>query len=392
MLTLALGGCKERPSPEAPEPLASWGPKVAAGETSAEEEPYAPRFYAPAGGDGKLHVYFLEVDRGESALIVSPTGRTVLVDGGPRAAGRHLVHRLPELLHDSLDLVVLSHAHEDHYGGLAAVTGALGTKRFLDPQVLVPDPGYRKLLDVLKLRHVDIFGPTPDPKKPDAPVRISLGGGATLTLYWPRAAAEPLLAEPDALEKNSVVMRLTYGHTSFLFTGDARAETEEVLLARRIPLHATILKVSAHGADVATTRSFLEFVAPKAAFISEGPPGAPTDRAQVLARLARINARVFLSEAVGEVHAVSDGRRVTVTSERPAPNEAPGASSVFDDPTSDEDEDGTADSGYVASQGGRVFHKASCPGVRAIPEGRRLSFPNRESAAKHRKPAEDCRP
>ena len=102
---LLASACKE---PAPPPPPAS--------PAAAKPAP-APRFLA-GPPDGKLHVYFFDVGRGDAALIVSPEGRTVLVDAGPAAAVDHVTNRLPELLASRLDLVVLTHPHEDHAAGL----------------------------------------------------------------------------------------------------------------------------------------------------------------------------------------------------------------------------------------------------------------------------------
>src|SRR6266542_1000525 len=81
-----------------------------------------------------LTVYFFDVGQGDSALIVSPTGKTVLVDGGPPEAGGHVAERLKALVKGPLDLVILSHPHRDHLGGLADAVRAVGAKAYMDPQ------------------------------------------------------------------------------------------------------------------------------------------------------------------------------------------------------------------------------------------------------------------
>ena len=103
---LVVAACKKESPPPAPAPA---------------PRPSATKHFLGSPPDGKLHVYFLDVGQGDSALIVSPEGRTVLVDAGPPSAVNHLINRLPELLASRLDLVVLTHPAQDHYGALDVV-------------------------------------------------------------------------------------------------------------------------------------------------------------------------------------------------------------------------------------------------------------------------------
>ncbi len=299
---LLVGACEQsRPAP-APKPAAP-AP--------------APRRFFGQPPDGKLHVYFFDVGQGDATLIISPTGRSVLVDAGPGTASLHLASRLPELLTESLDLVVLTHPHADHHGGLAAALGAVGAKKLLEPQLPGTSAEYDALLTALGGRGVEIFSPAPSPSSPDEPLRLPLGGGAELAVLWPRAPAEPLLEGADALELNSIVLRLTYGDTSLLLAGDAREQTERHLLARQAELGATLLKVGAHGAEAASSEDFLQAVHPQAAILSTGPtqPGDTPAKA-VLSRLEALGARIFRTDRDGEVRAESDGQRFTLTPQR----------------------------------------------------------------------------
>ncbi|HEX8538871.1 MAG TPA: MBL fold metallo-hydrolase, partial [Cystobacter sp.] len=204
-----LGACEK--------PAAAPAPAAKAAQASALRY-----FGRPA--DGKLHVYFLDVDQGDATLIVSPTGRTVLVDAGPPSAGAHLANRLPELLTGKLDLVILTHPHADHYGGLSAALGAVGALRLLEPQLPSTPEDYDALLGAIGTSGMEVFSPAPPANS--EPLRLPLGGGAELTVLWPRAPTEPLLTGDNPQELNSIVLRLTYQDTSVLLPGDALEKTE----------------------------------------------------------------------------------------------------------------------------------------------------------------------
>jgi competence protein ComEC len=406
--------------------------------------------------DGKLHVYFFDVGQGDAALIISPEGRTVLVDTGPASAVPHMANRLPELLAARLDLIVLTHPAPDHYGALQGVQQIAEPRRLLEPQLPSTSKEYDAVLMALGSKGVEILSPAPNPSQPQEPLRLPLGGGAELTVLWPRAPSEPLLtaaADPGAAhEANSIVLRLTHGETSVLFAGDARAETEAELVKQRGPaLRSTLLKVSAHGAETATSLEWLQEVRPVAAIISSGasnPQGLPATA--TLERLKAAEAQVFRTDQHGEVHVVSDGKRFTLTTQRTVPGEpttgpriiepqaedlvfkplvtpepAPVAKAVPAKAVSAKspepadlsrfkqvvemdqlgtpkamDKGGRTGKGatkagtgrYVGSSRSDVFHVPDCRNARRISPENVVWFSTREAAAKDRRPAKDCNP
>lgn len=304
VLLAAVTACE--PSAPAPQPAAA--------------RPAEGRRYFGAPPDGKLHVYFFDVGMGDAALIVSPDGKTVLVDSGPASAANHLVNRLPELLRKPLDLIVLTHAHDDHYGALGPVIRRVGAKRLLEPRADDTPSDYQALLSNLDAQKVERISPLPLGSETAPPLR--LGDGVELTVLWPRTPDEPLLDVSGAgAEANSLVLRLTHGDTSILFAADAHARTVAHLLERKLPLKATLLKVPAHGAEGPTTQALLDAVRPRAALISVG-----RDRAGAAdgtrKRLDAAGAHVFSTDVDGEVQVVGDGKTLVITPQR-LPENAP---------------------------------------------------------------------
>jgi competence protein ComEC len=377
LAALLVCACEQPPS--APPP----GPKPS---------PTLARRYFGRPADGKLHVYFFDVGQGDAVLIISPTGRTVLVDAGPTTAGTHLANRLPELLTDKLDLVVLTHPHPDHYSGLAAAVGAVGARKLLEPQLPHTPSGYDALLTSLAGNGVEVFSPSPP--SADEPLRLPLGGDTELTVLWPRAPTEPLLVGESAQELNSIVLRLTYKDTAVLLAGDARERTESHLLERKVPMRATLLKVGAHGDSSASSAPFLDAVHPGAAIISTGVNPRGTPMKAVLDRMVVQKVRVFRTDREGEVHAISDGQRFTLTTQRRPAGTPAGTSEVFagfGDSSGQVPVSGKAQ--YVAIRNSRHFHLPECRSVRRLKEKNLLSFVNRDEAlAQHYEPARDCKP
>jgi competence protein ComEC len=351
-----------------------------------------------------LSVYFFDVGQGDAALIVSPSGKTVLIDAGPPEADEQLVPRVRQLVQGPLDLVILTHPHLDHLGGMVRVLQAVGARRFMDPGFDHPSEAYRKLLEVVGHDVDQVMTPTPNPKNPEAPLTIGLGEGTSLSIFWPRVPQQPFLkntrSDPNS---NSIVARLNHGGTSFLFMGDAEPETEAALLARSVDLRATVLKVGHHGGRHSSTAPFLASVRPQAAVISCGVGneyGHPT--AEALQRLGAQGARVLRTDRDGEVLAVSDGDRVTFTTRKggtpplvisggPAGPSAPLLPTV-EAPRRAAPPLGTGPTRYVGLKGSKVFHREDCATLKRSKTQGRTLYTDRDSALRERRPSEDCKP
>jgi competence protein ComEC len=353
-----------------------------------------------------LSVYFFDVGQGDAALIVSPSGKTVLIDAGPPEADDRLAPRVRQLVPGPLDLVILTHPHLDHLGGMARVIQTVGVRRFMDPGFDHPSEAYRKLLEVVGHDAHQVMTPTPNPKTPEAPLTIGLGEGASLSIFWPRVPQEPFLknTRSDA-NSNSIVARLTYGGTSFLFMGDAEPETEAALLRKSLDFSATVLKVAHHGGRYSSTAPFLAAVRPQAAVISCGAGndyGHPTQ--ETLQRLGGVGARVLRTDQDGEVLAVSNGDTVTFTSSKgdapplvvpggPASPSAPLPPPV-DTPAREARSTPARAEGtrYIGLKGSKVFHREDCSALRRAKTQGRTVYTDRDSALRERRPSEDCKP
>jgi competence protein ComEC len=367
-----------------------------------------------------LTVHFFDVGQGDAALIISPSGKTVLIDGGPPEAGEHLAARLRQLVRAPLDLVILTHPHLDHLGSMKDAIQAVGAKRYMDPGFDHPSAAYRDLLEFVGQEVGQVMTPQPNPQSPDTFLTIGLGEGVTLTVYWPRHPREPFLknTRSDA-NSNSIVARLTYGKTAFLFTGDAEPDTEEALLRKGVDYTSTVLKVAHHGGKHSSTKPFLAAVKPRAAVISSrqgNEYGHPTPEA--LERLESVGAHIFRTDQGGEIKAVSNGTTVTLQAEvgntapvvvpgevKPSPGNAIASPSptrsvqnpvpvAYKPPPTPTPAPTPATSAlrFVSLKGSEVFHREDCATLKRAKTKERKVYTSRAAAARERRAAEDCNP
>ncbi len=335
----------------------------------------------------------ISVGQGDAALIVSPTGKTVLVDGGPPEGTERLLQTLKRRQISSLDLVILTHPHLDHLGGLSQVVAQLPVRTFLDAGYPSTSPPYAALLKRLADKGIAV-------KNAAAGRNIDIGDGATLTLLGPPS---PFLTNTRSdVNANSVVVRLTWRGRTALLTGDSEPETEQYLLAQvqkgQVELRAELLKVAHHGGRYSSTEAFLRAVSPKLAFISVGPGndyGHPT--ADAMGRVVSAGATIYRTDLQGDLTAVSTDGQPWVVKAEPAPavmkqHHGTGPAAPPPSPSPPAPAAATHE-GYVASSNSKVFHKRSCPAAARIFPTNRISYPTRAAAVQSgRQPSGDCKP
>ena len=264
-----------------------------------------------AGTGGPLVITFIDVGQGDSELIRSPGGKSVLIDAGDAHGGAAVLNTLSKIGAASLDLVYMTHPHDDHIGGMKAVLAQFLPGLFFDPAFPNPTKTYDALLAYVKDRGIPY-------KVARRGQQTDIGGGVTLLALAPEL---PFLkgtrSDPNS---NSIILRLTYNQFTALFTGDSEVETEQRLLASGQALSATVLKVAHHGSRYASTDAFLHAVAPKVGIISCGTGnvyGHP--HAEALARLAAAGVKVHRTDLEGTITLTTHGGDPMVQSERSPP-------------------------------------------------------------------------
>ena len=294
---------------------------------------------SPSGGELRVHVLDVGPANGDSILIVSPTGKTVLIDAGDTGKGKAVLEALKRNNVQQLDYFIGTHPHPDHLGGADEVLKAIKVLNVIDngqgpdvPQSLAPKkpaeptgkkpaskPAPTKRLDpagaITKFydeykEAITQSGAQYEKAVPGT--KYDLGGGARLTILGPN---EPLFTRdkmstggnlPNA---NSVVARIDYGDFSMLLPGDAEEQTEHQLLTKDLNLKAKILKLAHHGSKYATAQDFLDRVKPEVAIVSSGEWNRYGHPAQaVLDRLKSVNAKLYRTDLQGEITISTKGK------------------------------------------------------------------------------------
>ncbi len=260
---------------------------------------------------GELRVTIFDVGQGDAIFIESSTGRQALIDGGPPDGGvlRQLSERMG-FFDRSLDFVLATHPDKDHIGGLPDVLARYDVAEI----VLTENRGESAAAEAF-LAGVETEGAAITYARRG--MVFDLGAGALLTILFPDR-------DPSFLESNtaSIVARLTFGESEFLFTGDSPQSIEDYLVILdggapsagwRSGLASDVLKVGHHGSRTSTSEFFLSVVRPEYAVISAGKGnqyGHP--HAEVLAALREAGAEIQNTAESGSVTFVSDGARLWV--------------------------------------------------------------------------------
>jgi competence protein ComEC len=290
----------------------------------------------PASG-GDLTIRILDVGpiNGDSILISSPAGKTVLIDAGDTTKGKAVVEALKRNNIQQLDYFIATHPHPDHIGGAAEVFKAVKVLNVIDngqpPSVPPSLAAMQKQTPAAKK--------TPPTKRPGKSTSLTqfyddykaalqtsgahyenarpgtkydLGGGARLTILAP---SEPFFTKDkmstggNDVNANSIVARLDYGSFSMLLAGDAEDQTEHRLLTKDLDLQSRVLKVSHHGSKYASSGDFLNRVKPEAAIVSCGAWNRYGHPAQaVLDRLRAANVKLYRTDLQGEITITTRGK------------------------------------------------------------------------------------
>jgi competence protein ComEC len=258
--------------------------------------------------DGWLHVYFLDVGQGDAILIAAPDGRQILVDGGPSPTA--LLNELGDVLpfwDRDLDLVVLTHPDADHITGLIPLLDRYRVRQIVDTflsDTAVDAAAWRERLTQTATPRI----------LAQRGMRLAVGEAALVVLNPP---ADPLRGTTSDSNNNAIVLRLEYGATSLLLTGDAEAPAEAGLLKAGLPLRAEVLKVGHHGSNGSSSAAFLAAVAPRLAVIPVGADnsfGHP--HPDTLKRLTAAGAEILRTDQHGRIEVISDGTKVWVKTRR----------------------------------------------------------------------------
>lgn len=251
--------------------------------------------------EGGLRAYFLDVGQAD-ATILTCDGAAMVIDGGNVAdAGLMYTMLRDELQVKHIDCMIATHPHEDHVGGLSGAIRACTVGSFYAPVLESDNRPFEITLEQARERGAKVAVPKPGE-------RFALGG-AQVEILGPRKASEDV-------NNMSIVCRVTYGETSFLFGGDAEREEEEDLVKSGARLSADVLQVNHHGSNSSSCEAFLKKVRPKWAVISVDGKSDDHPSERAVQRLRKAGAAALCTDECGTICFASDGKTITVAQSR----------------------------------------------------------------------------
>lgn len=256
--------------------------------------------YIPENSNFEVH--FIDVGQADSALIECD-GETMMIDGGNVADSNVVAAYLKKEDITELNYVVCSHAHEDHVGGLSGALSVTKADNIYAPKTEANTKAYKNFKKKAKEQNVEI-------KHPNVGDEIQLGSSTVEFLG-------PVDENGKDLNSTSIVLKITYGNTSFLFTGDAESDEEEEILNSGADLKSTVLKVGHHGSRTSTSYPFLREVMPQYAVISVekgNSYGHPNE--ETLSKLSDAGVEVYRTDESGDIVMTSDGNNISITTSK----------------------------------------------------------------------------
>src|SRR5690606_19133301 len=224
--------------------------------------------------------------------------KTLLVDGGNRSAGQKVVAYLKKAGITSIDYLIATHPDADHIGGLIDVLQSIPVGRVLDSGLSHTSQTYLDYLHVVDQKNIPL-------EVPNVGSQFTLSKGISFTI----------LNNGNGYNENnagSIVAKVTYDNVSFMLTGDASIDSEQVMLSRSGNLQATFLKVGHHGSVTSTSQVFLNAVNPKVAILSYGKNAYGHPNADVVNRLKNKKVKLYSTYQSEDIVVLTDGSTYTM--------------------------------------------------------------------------------
>ncbi len=253
---------------------------------------------------GNIQISYLDVGQGDAAYI-RVNDFDILIDAGPSSDSDKLMEQLEDKNIDDFEIVIATHPHEDHIGGMTKVFEKYEVKSFYMPKVTHTTKTFENMMKAVSNEGLKA-------KVIKEGTSIDLGEGAKFETY------SPIEDTYDNLNNYSPIMKLTYGNKTFLFTGDAEKEVEtEVAKKYSDELNADVIKFGHHGSSTSSSADFIEAISPQYGIISCGVDnsyGHP--HRETLDVINKLGIETYRTDKQGQITVTSDGNTINITTQK----------------------------------------------------------------------------
>jgi competence protein ComEC len=327
-----------------------------------------------ASATTNLTIHFLDVGQGDAELIQFD-GKNVLVDGGEQDMGPRVESYLQDHSVSSLDLLVATHPHDDHIGGLLTILNDIPVMQILDSGQVHTTSTFEDFLNLIDQKNIPYTAA-------ERGQTIDLDPMLKIEVLSP-----PATHFSGDLNQNSVVLKVTYNKVSFLLMGDAGVEAESSLLSSGYNLTSDVLKVGHHGSSSSSGAAFLNAVKPAVSIIEVGAGnsyGHPTQK--TLSALQSTGSEIYRTDLDGNIVVTTDGQSYSVSTEKPSWDTAvtmpksTGSTFVGSSVGPPASTSTVSQQQFVGSSKSDKYHYPSCSAAKKIKPANLVTFSSSEDA------------
>ncbi|HOJ12376.1 MAG TPA: MBL fold metallo-hydrolase [Clostridiales bacterium] len=317
---------------------------------------------------GNIKVHFLDVGQADCILIQTSNNKNMLIDAGNNDDSSFILSYLNNLGIEKIDIAVGTHPHEDHIGSLDDVIKTFGIGKVYMPKVEHSSQTYLDVLTAIKGKELKVTTPV-------AGEYIDFDIDTKVQILAPNSD------KYDNLNDYSIVVRLEYGNTSFLFTGDAETVSEQEIVSKKYNINSDVLKVGHHGSTTSSSLAFIKAVSPKYSVISVGKDNKYGHPDSIIINRFKMFGEVLRTDESGTIIITSDGEKITIEKKASSikENAPPEESQEVNKPAPSTQEEPSKQEGiYIGNINSKIFHRETCT---TLPDQKnQVKFNNREEA------------
>lgn len=310
-----------------------------------------------------LKIHFIDVGQADCILIELPTNEEILIDAGNKGDNKTIINYIKNQGIDDIEYFILTHFHEDHIGSAPDILREFDVDKIYIPDTTTNTQIYKDTIQAIEKENAEV---------------IKAKGGTSIidTANLDFEVLAPNSMWYSEMNEFSLVTKLVYGDTSFLFTGDAESVSELEMVRAGYDLDVDLLKVGHHGGETSTSKIFLDVVTPEYSIISVGEGnnyGHPNDK--TLNRLSATGSKIYRTDELGTIIVKSDGLNITI--DKISTAYSPGQ--IKEEPTIIAPSENNNTS-YIGNSNSLKFHYQSCSSVKSISVQNKVFFNSRVEA------------